>query len=344
MVEAIGQEMLKVAVAGMSHDHVHVLFNLYKQNQVDLVGIAERDTALIHRMQKRYHLPDALFYPSLDSLLKKVKPTVVLAYNPVAEHVDVAEACLPLRIPVMVEKPLAATATQAQRIAQLAKKYNTLFLTNYETTWYRSNHRIKALTNQHTLGKLKKIVVRDGHQGPKEIGCSADFLNWLTDPVKNGGGALMDFGCYGANLMTWLKQGERPLAVTAVTRHLKPQIYPKVEDDATIVLEYADGTTGLIQASWDWSYNIKDMQIFGDSKMLHARDDHTLLEYQNVNDYKEIPLDNTYYTNHLAYLKDVLAGKIEATNDLSSLTNNLVVMEILEAAKRSANEGKRIVL
>jgi len=344
VIPSFGQSSLKVAVAGMNHDHVHVLLNLYQQQGITLLGIAEKDTTLIHRMQKRYHLPDSIFFTTMTALLKKVKPDVVLAYNPIAEHIDVAEACLPLRIPVMVEKPLAANMAQAKRISQLAKENNTLFLTNYETTWYKSNQLIKKLVDQQALGALKKIMVRDGHQGPKEIGCSADFLNWLTNPQKNGGGALMDFGCYGANLITWLKQGKRPTAVTAVTRHLKPHIYPKVEDDATIVLEYADGTSGIIQASWNWPYNIKDMQVFGESKMLHAVNNHVLLEYSGVDNQREISLENNYYSNHLAYLKDVLAGKITAAHDLSSLDNNLIVVEILEAAKKSAKTGKRIVL
>lgn len=342
--QLFGQERLKVAVAGMSHDHVHVLFNLYKQNNIELLGIAESDKDLVLRMQERYDLPDSLFYLNLESLLNKVKPDVVLAYNPISQHIDVAEACLPLKIPVMVEKPLAIDVKQAQRIAQLAKENNTLFLTNYETTWYKSNQRIKEFIDKNAVGPIKKIVVRDGHQGPREIGCSEDFLAWLTDPDKNGGGALMDFGCYGANLMTWLKGGKRPVAVTAVTRQLKPQIYAKVEDDATIIVEYADGTTGLIQASWDWPYSIKDMQVFGEQKMLHAVDEKTLVEYQGVKSSKEIALDNTYYTNHLAYLKDLLTGKLKVSDDLSSLDNNLIVVEILTAAKKSAKEGKRIVL
>ena len=51
----------------------------------------------------------------------------------------------------------------------------------------------------------------DGHRGPKEINVQPEFFGWLTDPVKNGGGALFDFGCYGANLMTWMMDNQRPL-------------------------------------------------------------------------------------------------------------------------------------
>lgn len=341
---SFGQEMLKVAVAGLSHDHVHLLLSLYEQKKVDIVGIAESDPQLVQRMQTRYHLPDQVIFKDLSDLLKQVKPAVVLAYNPTDEHLQVAELCMPLKVPVMVEKPLAINKEQATRIAELAKEHQTLFLTNYETTWYKSNQYLKALVDEQAIGAITKMMVKDGHQGPKEIGCSADFLRWLTDPAKNGGGALMDFGCYGANLMTWLKKGERPKAVTAITKQLKPNIYPKVDDDATILLEYEDGSTGIIQASWSWPYSVKDLQVYGAAGQWHAVDDTTLLKYPIHQRPTKIQLPNNYYTNHLDYLQAVLNGNLPSADDLSSLSNNLIVVEILEAAKKSAAEGKRILL
>ncbi|QEL02402.1 Gfo/Idh/MocA family oxidoreductase [Olivibacter sp. LS-1] len=338
------REVLKVAVAGLNHDHVHLLLNLYEQRKVDIVGIAESDEQLVRRMQTRYKIPGNLFYKDLATLLQHVKPTVVLAYNPTNEHVQVAELCMPLKIPVMVEKPLATNTGEAARIAQLAEENATLFLTNYETTWYRSNQRLKALLREQAAGTIRKMMVKDGHEGPKEIGCSEDFLNWLTDPVKNGGGALMDFGCYGANLMTWLKNGERPKAVMAITKQLKPMIYPKVEDDATLVLEYADGSTGIIQASWCWPYSVKDLQVFTTKEQWHAVNGTTLLKYTSHQKPESISLTNAYYENHLAYLEALLKGEVRADDDLSSLNNNVIVVEILEAAKKSAMEGKRVEL
>ena len=68
-----------------------------------------------------------------------------------------------------------------------------------------------------------------------------EFLAWLNDPKLNGGGALYDFGCYGADLMTWLMDGQRPISVTATTQQIKPDIYPRVDDEATIILTYPKG-------------------------------------------------------------------------------------------------------
>ena len=109
---------------------------------------------------------------------------------------------------------------------------------NYETTWYASNQAAYDEVRDGRLGEIRRVVVHDGHQGPKEIGVPPEFLSWLTDPEQNGAGALYDFGCYGVDLMTWMMHGETPLTVTAVVNHDKPQIYPRVDDDSTIVLQY----------------------------------------------------------------------------------------------------------
>lgn len=243
----------------------------------------------------------------------------------------------------MVEKPLATSVKQALRIAELAKKYNIQVLTNYETTWYASNQQVYTMIRRdHTIGDIRKMIVHMGHQGPKEIGCSPDFLNWLTDPVKNGGGAVIDFGCYGANLMTWLMDGKAPVAVSALTRHIKPEIYPSVDDDATILLEYP-GATGIIEASWNWPFGIKDLEVFGQKSYLHALNGNTLMQ-RDTNLYYPVKLPPLIYGDNLSYLSAALKGEIHERDDLSSLENNLIVVRILEAARQSSKEGKKIVL
>jgi predicted dehydrogenase len=342
-VIAHAQKPLRVGVAGLTHDHVHNLMNQYKRGEVLIAGIAEADTQLVARYKKRYQLPDSIFYTSLTALLAHTTPDVMLAYNSVIEHLGVVETCAPKGISVMVEKPLATTVKDAERIVMLATRYKIKVLTNYETTWYNTNQQVNEMVNtQHAIGELRKMIVHDGHSGPKEIGCSADFLNWLTDPVKNGGGALIDFGCYGANLMTWLMQGKVPIAVTAVTKQIKPNVYPKVDDDATILLEYPNAT-GIVEASWNWPFNIKDLEVFGTSGYLHALDGNNL-QQREKNSYLPVAVKPAAYQDNLIYLADVLRGKLNPVNDLSSLENNLVVVKILDAARRSAREGKRILL
>ena len=337
------QQPLRVGVAGLNHDHVYGLMEKYKKGEVVILGIAEADQQLIKKYQARYALPDSLFFPTVSAMLEHIHPDAVLAYDPIVDHLSVVEACAPKGVSVMVEKPLAVSVAQVERMVQLVNEYHIHLLTNYETTWYPSNQEVYNLVKQqHTIGEIRKMVAHDGHQGPKEIGCSPDFLKWLTDPEKNGGGAIVDFGCYGANLMTWLMDGQAPIAVTAVTRHYKPEEYPKVDDDATILLEYP-GAVGIIEGSWNWPFSIKDLEVFGQSGYLHALNANTLQE-RLKDTYNPVPAPTPAYTDNLVYLADVLHGKIDPQDDLSSLNNNVIVVRILEAAKLSAKEGKTIRL
>ncbi|MCX6048772.1 MAG: Gfo/Idh/MocA family oxidoreductase, partial [Chloroflexi bacterium] len=188
------------------------------------------------------------------------------------DHLQVVEASAPRQIHVMVEKPVAVNLTHAEQIATLARTHGIHLLTNFETTWYASTYEAYRLAvAEATLGPIRKVVVHDGHFGPQEIGCNAEFLAWLTDPVLNGSGAVVDFGCYGANLITWLMGGAEPLTVTAVLQTLKPEIYPNGDDEATIILTYPQAQC-IIQGSWNWPLGRKDIEIYGTHGYLVAVD------------------------------------------------------------------------
>ncbi len=339
------QQKIRVVIAGLNHDHVHGILNQYNKGLVNLVGIAEPNKQLQQKFGKTYHLPDSLFYTDLKKLVQQKKPDAVLGYNAVGNHLEIVEICAPLGISVMVEKPLAATLAQAKQMELLANKYHVKVLTNFETTWYPSYLDVYNTVSKDSIGQIKKMVVHDGHQGPKEIGCSPEFLSWLTDPVLNGAGALNDFGCYGADLMTGLMQGRKPIAVTAITRHYKPDVYPKVDDDATILVEYPKAT-GLIEASWNWPFSIKDLEVFGQTGYLHAMDNVNIISRmrENIKGAKKAEPLPAPINDPIVYLTAVLQNKIPGTDDLSSLKYNIIVMEILDAAKRSAATGKRVVL
>src|SRR6187551_187628 len=264
-------KVIRVGIAGMTHNHVYQAFEyMGKRDDVVIVGFAEANKELALRLLKQHNLPDSLWFPTLDELIKKTKPEAVCAFNSIFEHLEVVKTCAPKGIHVIVEKPLAVNNDHLKQMQTLVKKFNIHLLTNYETTWYASHAKMwDMVKKEKSLGTIKKVVIMDGHQGPKEIGCSQEFLAWLTDPIQNGGGALMDFGCYGADIMTWLMDGQKPTSVTAVTHQFKPEIYPKVDDEATIILGYPT-CQAIIQASWNWPIDRKDTEVYGTNGMLIA--------------------------------------------------------------------------
>src|SRR5512133_3242999 len=259
-------------ISRMTHDHISFILGRLKYNPgLKLTGIYEPNRDLVEKYSKKYNLDPSLFHDNFENLLDQSKPEAVLAFGSIYEHLAVVQACAPRGIHVMVEKPLAVNMEHASKMKALADQNKIHLLTDFETSWYPSTAKSWQLVNDSNyVGILRRIVIHDGHQGPKEIGCSSEFLDWLTDPVQNGGGAIIDFGCYGANLMTFLTKGEKPVSVTAVTRQFKPSVYPKVDDDATIIVSYPSSEC-VIQASWNWPFSRKDMEIYGDKGYIIAQ-------------------------------------------------------------------------
>jgi len=332
---------LRLGMAGLVHGHAAgFLPRCLGASDVELVGVAEPDRAVAARYVERSKLDPSRVYDSLDAMLDRARPEAVVAFTSTADHPAVVRACARRKIPVMMEKPLAISVAHARDIERAAAEGGVPVLVNYETTWHPANRAAFDLAKARgALGEIRKVVFHDGHRGPKEIGVQPEFLGWLTDPDRNGAGALYDFGCYGANLATWLMDDARPLAVSAVVRTFKPEVYPRVDDEATVILEYPTAQV-IIQASWNWPFDRKDMEIYGRTgqALTLGRDRlRVRLEGGEEETRRAAPLAPPE-DDPLAYFAAVARGAIEPSGP-SSLRNNLIVSEILDAARRSAATG-----
>jgi predicted dehydrogenase len=344
------QKPVAIGVVGLTHTHVHWIFESEKNGDIKIVGIVEPNTELAQRYANQHGFAMNKVYPTMEAMIDATQPEAVCAFGTIYQHLEVVEKAAPRGIHVMVEKPLAVNLTHAQKMEQLAKKYNIQLLTNYETTWYPSNHKAYELLNADSIGDLRKVVIRDGHRGPKNIGVNKEFLDWLTDPVQNGGGAITDFGCYGVNLMTWLMHGRKPKTVTAVTQQLQAVNNPKVDDEATIILDYGD-VNALVQASWNWPIGRKDMEIYGTKGAIYADNRNTLrlriaVGYDGYDEkVNTLPARPMPWNDPFSFFAAVIRKEVKVEPyDLSSLENNMVVMEILDAAMKSAKSRKSVQL
>lgn len=344
------QHRARIGVAGLTHGHVSWILAAKDRPDLEVVGIAEPDQELAQKLTKQHGISMDIVYGSLEEMLEATKPEAVTAFGNIYDHLSVVEACAPKGIHVMVEKPLAVSLAHAKKMEELANGHQIHLITNYETTWYPSTFKAHELVEEGEVGELRKMVVRDGHRGPKKIGVGAEFLEWLTDPKLNGGGAIIDFGCYGANLSTWFHNGEKPVSVTAVTQQLQPENNPKVDDEATIILNYEDSQS-IIQASWNWPIGRKDMEIYGLTGVIYA-DDPTQLRVrvaEGYSDYEEetykLEYQNSPFEDPFTLFLSVINGEVNLEEyALPSLENNMIVVEILEAAVESAKSGKTVYL
>jgi predicted dehydrogenase len=342
---------LRVGIVGLVHGHVQGLLQQSLHSpEIEIVGIAEPDGQLAAQYATRYGFDRNLLFPDLERMLDQAHPQAVLVYTNTYDHRRVVEICARHGVHVMMEKPLAVSFEDAQAIEKAAHMGKIRVLVNYETTWYSSNRAAYDLVHEKLLGEVRKVVIHDGHSGPKEIGVDSEFLTWLTDPKLNGGGALFDFGCYGADLMTWIMDGQRPETVTAVTQQIKPDIYPRVDDEATILLTYPKAQA-IVQASWNWPFDRKDMEVYGQKGYVITvrRNDIRVRRRAGAGEpesreeqvaAKAVPAP---YDSSLAYLRAVVVDGMQPDGP-SSLEINLTVTEILDAARRSAASGKTIRL
>jgi predicted dehydrogenase len=341
---------LKVGVIGLTHTHVHWILGRPTDDKVIIVGIVESNMDLARRYTQKHGLSMDLVHTSMDELIRNTKPEAVLAFGTIYDHLEIVEKFAPLGIHVMVEKPMAVSLDHAKKMETLAKKHGIQLLTNYETTWYPTVHAAHELLNNDSVGSLSQLIIRDGHKGPLKIGVNKEFLDWLTDPVKNGGGAITDFGCYGANIATWMMNGEKPLSVVAVTQQLQKENNPSVDDESTIILTYKNAKV-TIQASWNWPIGRKDMEVYGKKGVIYADNRNELRVrisegYDGFHESKRRLNERTSpHNDPFAFLAAVINKEISLTKyDLSSLENNMIVMEILDAARLSARKGRVVRL
>jgi predicted dehydrogenase len=339
-----GTAKTRLAVVGLDHDHVwSLLKDITGEPSAELVAIAETDAGLVSKAQKE--VPASVkFYADYVEMLDQAKPEAVIVATSNDRHLEILRQCAKRHIHYSTEKPMATSAADAREMERLAREANIKLLVNYWNAWVAPSHDLFHRVRAGEVGAIQKIIVQYGHRGPKEIGISQQFANWLYDPVKNGGGAIMDFGCYGAELSLWLKG--RPTGVYATTRKMKVEQNNKVDDDATIVLDYPDATA-IIEVSWDWPYNKDQVEVFGPKGSLLAR--HNTLQHRAADargpnvapDGESVTLDplSKETSNPIAYFVDCIRNN-KPIEDPVSARLNVQVMEILDAARESARTGK----
>jgi predicted dehydrogenase len=331
----------KIAVIGLVHSHVwgH-LGRMAKGDVAKLVGIAEPNAELVAEAKKAVgeRVP---FFDDYKKLLAETKPDIVWAFVENNRHLEIVEACAPRKIQVIFEKPLAATFKEALAIQRLAGKHDIRVMTNYQMAWWPANYAMKAQADEGAVGKVWRLRGIVGHGGPGSKGARNQyFFEWLTDPVKNGAGALMDFGCYNALWSLWYLG--RPETVYAQVNQLRPETFPKVEDNSTLVLHYKNGV-GLFEGSWDLPRGFQDLEVFGLEGSLYLGQGK--VELRKGKQVQEVPLATLppERAEPITYMVNCLRSK-KPVEGLVALPINLDVVEIIEAAKQSIRTGRAVRL
>ena len=337
------QARTRLAIVGLDHDHVWGILKLIaSEPDGELVAVADTHPELIQKAKAM--VPESVkFFSNYVAMLDEVKPDAVIVTTPNNRHLEILRACAQRKIHFDTEKPMAASGADAREMERLAREAGIKLMVNYGSAWPDATQEALRRIEAGEVGNIQKIIVQFGHEGTSKY-----FSDWLYDPVKNGAGALMDFGCYGADWAMVLKG--RPRRVYATSLKLKTEQHNVVEDDATVLLEYADATA-ILMPSWDWSYGKGQAEIFGTKGSFLVRGDGLLFQPAKASTGVENPDGKPVETqpvapekrNGVAYFLYCIRNNKPIEGPVSAAVN-VGVNEIIDAAKESIRSGKAVAL
>jgi predicted dehydrogenase len=236
---------LRIGVLGMTHDHVWGnLKELNASTLGELVAAADPNEELLNKVKQQYNCPTV--YDSYEDLLEEETLDAVYIFGDNLTGAELAIMAAEAGLPVLIEKPMASTLDGAVRMVAAARRAGVSLMVNWPFAWRPQLQKAFAMVQAGEIGQLFQTKYRAAHAGPKELGCTPYFYNWLYDAELNGAGALMDYCCYGAALARYLLG--QPSRVTGIMAHCLKD-YITLDDNAVIVMQWARALA-ITEASW----------------------------------------------------------------------------------------------
>lgn len=331
----------RVGVAGLIHDHVWNMLRWWKElDGADLVAAADVNPPLLEKARAEYGVTSV--YASYAEMLDREDLDIILVAVDNAGTADIVEAAAAKGVHVMSEKPMAATLEQADRMVAACRRARVELMINWPTAWSPAIQTVDRLVREGAIGAVHKVKYLAAHQGPKEIGCTPYFYNWLYNPALNGAGALMDYCCYGSDMAAhWLG---RPASVVGITGTLLKEEFP-VEDNAVILMKYPKAF-GIAEASWtqqapDGSAN---PSVFGATGTLSVVGNKVRLARLGKDpEWIEPDRPAPGKRNGAEYLVSCLRAGVPVEGMCSAETSR-TAQEILQRGLESAQQGREIRL
>ena len=235
----------RVGFASLVHDHVWGELNRWKAHpNVEIVAAGDINAELRDQFKNESGVDNV--YDSWQEMIEKEELDIVQACAENSAGPEIVEAAAAKDMHVVSEKPMAARLAQADRMLKSSEEAGTKLMINWPTAWSPALNTAMKLIKDGAIGDVFYFKWRSAHNGPKEIGCSRYFYEWLYDEEKNGAGALMDYCCYCADMCAYLLG--LPEQVTAF-RGTFVKDYPLPDDNAIILMKYGNAF-GLTEASW----------------------------------------------------------------------------------------------
>jgi predicted dehydrogenase len=363
----------RLGVIGFAHMHVNTLIDGFaKLPSVQWAGCADtvpgvpsrcakKDTRIANLKRAREITGIPRVYDDYRQLLEKEKPDIVIFCPENSSHGEVAEAIAAAGAHLVTEKPMAASLGEALRMARAVRAAGVELMVNWPTTWSPAVRAVEGLLEQGAIGQVWELKWRNGaSMGPLAYGTGADEV---TDAEKGvewwhrsaaGGGALLDYCCYGACLSRWLLD-QKAVAASCLKANLASP-YGDAEDNAVIIVRF-ERAMAILEGTWTtWNTGVPVGPVIhgtrGTLVVDHAVDPRTGKDAPAVKIYTSRA--HSHDPDRIVFGDPLPAGRagpaeefvhhLETGDPLHptlQLDQNLEAMAILDAGIRSAASGKQ---
>ena len=216
-------------VAGINFDHMHMgdlLRQAAEHPQAEIVGISDETPARMEPVAQKLGIGAEKQFSDYRQCLEQTQPDIVLLCPSTAQHGEWVEKVAPFGPHLLVEKPFAASLSDADRMIRAVEKTGKTLVINWPLAWYPPHITTKRLIDAGEIGDVLEVHYYDGNRGPlrhiadkEEIGADEaarqKSQSWWYQKDK-GGGSLLDYLGYGVTLGTWFHGGKAPLEVTCM--------------------------------------------------------------------------------------------------------------------------------
>ena len=322
--------------------HANALFGL--SEEAVLVGVADARLPAAERFAREKQVRA---FESVDELLACPEIDVVTICVPSGLHAELAIKAANAGKHIIVEKPMAITKEQLDAMEEACERNGVMLSSVAQSRFTSGVRKAKQAIEEGYLGKL---VCADVYM---KFNRSQRYYNtggWRGTKAMDGGGALMNQGIHGVDLLLYLAGDVK--SVYAVSKTLARQI--EVEDTLSAVLEFKSGATGVIQATTSvYPGYPRRLELNGDKGTI-VLEEGNLIRWDmedttlpavtlksNVRSSASAPTDFSA-DNHTKQFKDVIQALRGGTKPLVDLREGRRAVDLILAIYQSAEE-KRVI-
>lgn len=343
---------MKYALIGcgrISPNHLEAAIN----NNLDIVGICDIIPENMDKLLDKLNIEKNKYnkYTNYIEMLEKEKPELVAIATESGKHAEIALKCLDYNTNLIIEKPIALSLEDADKIIEKSKEKGLVVCANHQNRFNKSIHKIRQAVEDGKFGKMLYGTAHIRWNRGQDYYTQAPWRGtWAQD-----GGALMNQCIHNIDLLRWM-MGDEVTEVCAYTDNLNHD-YIEAEDLGMAIVKFKNGSYGIIEGTTDiYPKNLEEtLYLFGQKGTVKAGGKSVNIieewifegEKEDAEEVKknnsEMP-KNVYGFGHTPLYKNVINAIETHTKPLVDAEAGRRALELVLAIYKSAAEGKPVKL